>query len=106
MTRKIRFTRLAEDSLAQIADWTIETFGVRQAEIYEQELLDRCGAIADGTAHNRDCSILAPEGQGMAYTTAGEHFLIHIETSDAIIIVDVLHSRSDLPEKIRALSVS
>jgi len=106
VTHKIRFTRQAEDSLSQIADWTVETFGQRQAEIYEQELLDRCDAIANGTAHSRDCSILAPEGQGMFYTSAGEHFLVHIETTDAIIIIDVLHSRSDLPEKISAISDS
>ena len=103
MTRKIRFTQQAEDSLAEIADWTVETFGVRQAEIYEQELLDRCDAIASGMAHSRDCSVLAPEGQGMLYTGAGEHFLIHIDLSDAIVIVDVLHSRSDLPTKIAEL---
>lgn len=106
MTRKIRFTQQAEDSLAEIADWTVETFGVRQAEVYEQELLDRCDAISDGTAHSRDCSIFAPEGQGMLYTRAGEHFLIHIDLSDIIVIVDVLHSRSDLPAKLAELTES
>jgi len=48
MTRSVRFTRQADESLARTAAWTAETFGVRQAESYERELLDRCAAIADG----------------------------------------------------------
>lgn len=100
MTVVVRFTRQAEESLLEIASWTIDTFGARQAAIYENELLDQCQAIAEGRALSRDCSALAPEGRGMSYTRAGEHFLIHILQNDMIIIVDILHSRSDLPKKI------
>ena len=42
MSRSFRLTRRAEASLIEIARWTIETFGARQAEIYEEELLARC----------------------------------------------------------------
>jgi len=40
----------------------------------------------------------------MSWTRAGKHFLIHTETKDAVIIIDILHSRSDLPGKIAGLS--
>lgn len=45
MSRSFRLTRRAQDSLTDIARWTIDRFGARQAEIYEAELLDRCRAI-------------------------------------------------------------
>ncbi|MCE8000873.1 MAG: type II toxin-antitoxin system RelE/ParE family toxin [Rhodobiaceae bacterium] len=88
-----------------MAESTVESFGPRQADLCEQELLDRCAAIANGTAQSRDCSVLAPQGQGMSYACAGEPFLIHIETAETFIIIDVLHSRSDLPTRIARLTM-
>lgn len=63
----------------------METFDARQANLYEWELSARCAAIADATARRHDCTALAPEGQGMWYTRAGEHFLPgqHIEAAPA-----------------------
>ncbi len=76
----------------------------RQREIYERGLLDRCHAIAEGKAHNRDCPILAVEGRGTSYIRVDEHFLVHIETSEAIIVVYVPHSRSSLLNQIARLT--
>ena len=53
MSRSFRLTRRAEASLVEIARWTIETFGFKQAELYETELLSRCKAILNGNAHSR-----------------------------------------------------
>ena len=102
--RPVRFTRAAEASLEGIAAWTLDRFGSAQAELYEAELLERCRAIAEGRAHARDCSALAPEGRGLLYVRAGEHFLICAEREDAVIVVEVLHSRSDLPSRIARLT--
>jgi plasmid stabilization system protein ParE len=100
VTRPVRFTRAAEASLGEIADWTIDTFGPAQALRYEAELLERCMAIVEGRVHSRDCSALAPEGRGLRYVRAGEHFLVYAELEDAVVIVEVLHSRSDLPARL------
>lgn len=51
--RSFRQTRRAEASLAEIARWTIKNFGLRQAELYEAELLLRCEGILSGQAHSR-----------------------------------------------------
>ena len=102
--RPVRFTRSAEASLEEIAAWTLDRFGLAQAELYEAELLERCRAIAEGRAHARDCSALAPEGRGLLYVRAGEHFLIVAEREDTVVIVEVLHSRSDLPGRIARLT--
>ncbi len=105
MSRSFRLTRRAEDSLVEIARWTIETFGPRQAEIYESELLDRCEAIVKGQAHSRSCAILVDEAEDLRYLRAGEHFVVFLDRPEEVIIVDILHSRSDLPRHIAALTI-
>lgn len=104
MSRSFRLTRRAEASLVEIAQWTIDTFGPRQAEIYEAELLARCEAILDGQAYSRRCSILVDGAEDLRFIRAGEHFLVFLDRPDEVIIVDVLHSRSDLPRHVAALT--
>jgi plasmid stabilization system protein ParE len=103
MNRSFRLTRRAEESLVEIARWTIETFGPRQAEIYEAELLARCEAIVTGKAHSRSCSILVDGAEDLRYVRAGEHFLVFMERPEEVIVVDVFHSRSDLPGHVEGL---
>ncbi|MEZ0468328.1 type II toxin-antitoxin system RelE/ParE family toxin [Phaeobacter sp. SYSU ZJ3003] len=104
MSRTFRLTRRAEESLIEIARWTIEKFGLRQADIYEAELLSRCEAIVNGQAHSRSCSILVADAEDLRYLRAGEHFLVFLDRPEEVIIVDVLHSRCDLPRHIAALT--
>lgn len=104
MSRALRLTRRAEASLVDIAKWTIETFGSRQAELYEAELLDRCQAILKGQALSRSCSVLVDDAADLRFARAGEHFLVFLDRPDEVIIVDILHARSDLPRHVAALS--
>ena len=104
MSRSFRLTRRTEESLIESARWTIECFGPHQADIYEAELLSRCEAIVNGHAHSRSCSILVDDAADLRYLRAGEHFLVFLDRPDEVIIVDILHSRSDLPRHIAALS--
>ena len=100
-----RLTPRAERSLVDIALWTLETFGPRQADIFETELLDRCAALAAGRAASRDCSnLLDREDEiGLRYARAGEHFLVFIDMTDELVIIDILHARCDLPARIAAI---
>lgn len=104
MSRSYRLTRRAEDSLVEIARWTIAAFGPRQAELYKSELLSRCEAIVSGQAHSRSCSILVDDAVDLRYLRAGEHFLVFLDRLDEFIIIDILHSRSDLTRHIAALT--
>lgn len=104
MSRTFRLTRRAEESLIEIARWTVEKFGLHQANIYEAELLSRCEAIVNGHAHSRSCSILVDDVADLRYLRAGEHFLVFLDRPEEVIIVDILHSRSNLPRHIAALS--
>lgn len=103
MSRSFRLTRRGENSLLEIARWTVENFGSRQSEIYENEILARCEAIVNGRAHSRSCSILVNDARDLRYLRAGEHFLVFLDAPDEVVIVDILHSRSDLPRHIEAL---
>jgi plasmid stabilization system protein ParE len=103
VTRPWRLTPLAEDSLADIATWTIRTFGPAQAAAYEQELVTRCRGIADGTTPSQDCSVLVDGATGLRFTRAGRHFVIFIEIDFEVVILDFVHGRTDLPSRLAAL---
>jgi toxin ParE1/3/4 len=106
MPKPWRLTRQAEASLIHIARWTIETFGPRQAEAYEADLIERCRAIADGTAQSQSCrrSIDPDLPEDLRFTRIGQHFVVFVESADAVVIVDFLHGRSDLPARLVRLS--
>ena len=77
MPKPWRLTRQAETSLIDIANWTLETFGPRQAAAYEEDLIARCTEIAAGMAMSQDCRrIIDPElpeeivGEGWARSEA------------------------------------
>lgn len=103
MSRSLRLTRRAEASLVEIAIWTIENFGLKQAELYESELLNRCDAILNGQAHSRSCAVLVDGADDLRFVRAGEHFLVFLDWPNEVVIVDILHSRSDLPRHVAAL---
>ena len=104
MIRSLRLTRRAEASLVEIAKWTIEQFGLKQAELYENEVLTRCQAILNGLAHSRSCAVLVDEVADLRFARAGEHFQVFLDQPDEVIIVDILHFRSDLPRHVEALA--
>lgn len=104
MSRSFRLTRRAEASLIKIASWTIENFGPLQAELCEAELLNRCEALLNSQAHSRSCAVLVEDADDLRFVRAGEHFLVFLDRLDELIIVDILHSRCDLPRHIAALT--
>lgn len=107
MSKSYRLTQAAEDSLDEIAIWTFETFGPRQADRYEAALKAKVLDIAAGRVVARDCSVLtgSDAGRGLSYVSAGEHFVVFLDVGQEIIVIDVLHSRSNLPSVIAALDL-
>lgn len=106
MPKPWRLTRAAEASLIDIAGWTLETFGPRQAAAYEEDLIAVCREIASGTAISQDCRrIIDPDlHEDLRFARAGQHFVVFIEDAEQVIIIEFLHSRSDLPRRLAALS--
>lgn len=89
--------------MGKIDGWTIKNFGLRQAEHYEAELLNRCEGVLNGQAHSRSCAVLVDDADDLRFVRTGEHFLVFLDQPDEIVIVDILHSRSDLPRHVAAL---
>ncbi len=100
-----RLTRAAEASLVDIALWTFTTFGPRQAEAYEADLIGRCDAIARGEAPWHSCSrVIDPRlPEDLRFTRCGEHLIVFVDEPDRVIIIDVLHGRRDLPARLTEL---
>ncbi len=106
MTRPWRLTKQAEASLLEIARWTFETFGSRQATAYEEDLIAKCRDIAAGQVITQGCrQLIDPDlAEDLRFARSGQHFIVFIQDPDQVIIVDFLHSRSDLPAQLAALS--
>ena len=105
MPKPWRLTRQAEASLLDIALWTIETFGPRQAPAYEEDLIGCCSGIASGIAASQSCrAIIDPDlKEDLRFVRSGQHFIVFVEDEASVIIVDFLHSRCDLPAKLASL---
>lgn len=104
MSRPWRLTPRAEEALVEIALWTIRRFGMAQADAYEAELVGRCDALARGDLPGQDCALLAGQGaEGLRFIRAGRHFVVYAELAGEIVVLDEIHGRADLPQRLRAL---
>jgi toxin ParE1/3/4 len=103
--RPFVLTLQAETALQEIARWTAETFGPRQARAYGQELIDGCTALAAGRALSRPCRRLIDPAlpEDLRFARVGQHFIVFIEAPERLTVIDVLHVRSDLPRRLAAL---
>ncbi len=106
MARPWRLTRHAEAALAEIALWTVQTFGPRQTAAYEEYLIACCREIAEGTAQSQDCrKLIDPDlPESLRFARAGQHFVVFIEDAAQVVIVDFLHARADLPRRLTGLA--
>ncbi len=105
MPKPWRLTLQASLAIEEIARWTTNIFGPRQAAAYEEDLIARCAEIAAGTAISQDCRrLIDPDlPEDLRFTRAGQHFVVFVEEPEQIIIIDLLHSRSDLPNRLARL---
>ena len=105
MPKSWRLTRQAEQSLQDIALWTMKTFGPRQAQTYEEELIVRCSGLASGVVSSQSCqALIGSDLSGeLRFTRSGQHFIVFVEDDAVLIIVDFIHARSNLPEKLTQL---
>jgi plasmid stabilization system protein ParE len=73
-------------------------WGAAQARSYLNQLADRLGAIADGTALSVTVHV---EGRSFRRCRYHEHLIFFEETLDAIEIVRVLHPRRNIAAQLR-----
>jgi toxin ParE1/3/4 len=85
---KFRFSRRAEADLVSIGNYTLRTWGEKQAEHYLHQLEDCCRQLAENPELGRTCDDVRP---GLRRMEQGRHVLFYREASGGILVVRILH---------------
>lgn len=106
--RAYRLSPKAELTLEDIILWTIEQFGLDQAERYKNQLINRLAALAaDELPHDIPCNGLLDghcDVVDLEYYREGRHYIIYRNTIDEILVLDFVHGSRDLPAILDELS--
>jgi toxin ParE1/3/4 len=93
-------TILAEEDMRDIARYTIDTWGMAQAERYEALLSKRFQEIVQGVITPR---IFLKRRPDLLFTHCEHHYIFYWQPKDSVkpIILAVLHERMDLIQRLR-----
>ena len=89
---RFRLSSRCESDLAEIADYTIEAFGVEQARNYIEGLEACFQNLADKPFDGRDADELAPKLRRFRHQS---HMVFYIPGEEGVFIVRVLHKSMD-----------
>ena len=100
-----KLTTHTEQDLRDIARYTIDMWGVEQAERYEALLSKRFQEIAQGIVTPRTFLKRRPD---LLFTHCEHHFIFYWQPNDRTkpIILAVLHERMDLMQRLKARLVT
>lgn len=93
MTRLV-YAPAAKADLDEIWTYTVERWGMAQAERYIRDLNDACRALADGTKPSKAIDDIRP---GYRKAAVGKH-VIFFREDDAgdTVVIRILHERRDV----------
>ena len=89
-----RLSRLAAADLEEIAEYTIERFGIEQSRRYRDGLKTCFVQLADNPALGRRAEQLI---RGLRRFAHQSHVVFYISEPENLLIVRVLHSSMDVP---------
>ena len=92
-------TRSAEKDLADIANYTLETWGEKHLEIYRHRLEERLALLLDFPELGRNHPMLRSD---FRYVVEGKHYIFYRRVGADIEILRFLHCRSDIINKLSA----
>jgi toxin ParE1/3/4 len=84
-----------ESDLAEIFDYTVDTWGEEQAENYVDELARCFQLLADSPGLGRACDLLFP---GIRRFEQGKHVIFYKQDRSGILVSRILH-QSRLPAR-------
>ena len=95
-----KLTTHAEQDLRDIARYTIDKWGMTQAERYEAILSKRFQEIAQGVIPPRTFLKRRPD---LLFTHCGHHYIFYMQSKNSAnpIILAVLHERMDLMQRLK-----
>ncbi|MBV1915059.1 MAG: type II toxin-antitoxin system RelE/ParE family toxin [Pseudomonadales bacterium] len=98
--RPYRLSPQAEQTLEEIIGWTIDQFGIDQAERYKNQLIERLSSLGnDELPHGKPCNILLAETRDVGdleYYREGRHYIVYRNTGDGIFVLDFVHGSRHL----------
>jgi toxin ParE1/3/4 len=96
---ELKFTNRAVEDLADIWNYTLETWSERQADRYYEMLVGSCREVAANPSCGRNYDQIASDIFGLL---AGRHVVFYKIISPAeVLIVRILHASMDLKNRIR-----
>jgi len=90
--RELRLSRRAENDLADIADFTIGTFGIPQARKYREQFSSCFASLLANPHLGRSAEELAP---GLRRIRQQAHVVFYLPSEGEVLIVRVLHHSMD-----------
>jgi toxin ParE1/3/4 len=92
-------TRAAEMDLTQIVAYMLETWGEKQLQIYQNQLEQRLQSLVDFPEIGRKHPMLAND---TLYICEGRHYIFYRKNGPGIVVLRLLHCRSDLMSRLSA----
>jgi len=89
---KFHLTNRAVTDLSDIADFTIQSFGIEQARFYRDGLNNCFEILADNPHLGRSAAELAPNLKRSEYQS---HVVFYVPRNTDILIIRILHQRMD-----------
>lgn len=90
--RELKLSRRADTDLANIADFTIATFGTAQARKYRDQLRACFASLCDNPLLGQSAEDLAP---GLRRVRQQAHVVFYLADAEQVLIVRVLHHKMD-----------
>ena len=99
--RRIVLSSLAEDDLSNVAAWTAANFGVRQATVYVEAIIDTVEELLAEEPHprskKRDEIIPGLHSLDMARPgRRGRHLILYLEGPASLTVLRILHDSMEL----------
>lgn len=89
---KYTLSRKAEADLAAIIDFSLETFGIEQARIYYDSLIDALNHIADHPEIGMSFAHIKPNTRRLVH---GSHVVYYRTDTSSVFIRRILHQSQD-----------
>lgn len=89
-------TEDAEEDLIEIWGYSANKWGVGQADRYQSQIEQCCETLSSEPSKGRTM-----EGMpAIQFYPCEKHFIFYTSTSDALVVIAVLHQQMDLPAQI------
>lgn len=93
-----RLTNKAKSDLADIWDYTIQTWSQNQAQRYYEQFIESFIYIASNPNIGKDYSEVT---QGLLGLSVGKHLVFYQkENKNSVLIIRILHQRIDLKKRL------